>query len=63
MATVSLLVYSIILGLCYHSLGGIILFHASFIETVHPSLVVIYGLWYHYLEGIMPFHAKVRATV
>ena len=63
MATVSLLIYSIMLGSCYHSFGGIILLNANYIATVQPSLSVIYGLWYHYFGGILPLCAKVIATV
>ena len=62
-ATVSPLVYSIILGSCSHSFGGIILLAAKYIATVQPSLVFISGLWYHCFEGIIPFHAKDIATV
>ena len=62
-ATVILFVYSIILGSCCHSLGGIILLNANSIATVQPSLVVISELWYHYFGGIIPSSAKVIATV
>ena len=62
-ATVMLLVYSIILESCYHSLGGIILLNDKYIATVQPSLFVISGLWYHYFGGIIPFKAKDIATV
>ena len=63
MATVILLVYSIKIGSCSHSLGGIILLNANFIATVQPSLSVISGLWYHYFGGIIPLLARCIATV
>ena len=63
MATVSLLVYSIILESCYHSLEGIILLNAKYIATVQPSVVYISGLWCHYFGGIIPLEAKLMATV
>ena len=54
MATVSLFVYSIISGSCYHYTGGIIPFKAKYIATVQPSVVFISGLWCHYFGGIIP---------
>ncbi len=63
MHTVKLIVLFLILGLCYHYFGGIILFLANIIDTVLPYLSVISGLCYHYLGGITPLNANNIATV
>ncbi len=63
MHTVKLIVLFLILGLCYHYFGGIILFLANIIDTVLPYLSVISGLCYHYLGGIILLYASMCAIV
>ena len=56
-ATVTSITLFLMLGSCYHYLGGIILLLARYIATVYPSLFYNSGLWFHYDGGIIPFLA------